>query len=100
MNIKIPNPKTLEEFAAAFDQSPETVKRDLFRYVDLLLEMDITDEVLDCGLYHNPPYNPPKNMVESHKALLFAKYEHLCGRTPEPEGPWVTIDRNGISVKF
>lgn len=100
MNVKIPRPKTIEEFATAFGKTPETVKRELFQYVDLLMEMEMTDEILDCGLYHNHQYNSPKNMVESHEALLFAKYEHLCGRTPEPDGPLVTIDHNGISVKY
>lgn len=100
MNIKVPNPKTIEEFSAAFGKSPEIVKRELFQYVDLLMEMEMTEEILDCGLYHNHQYNSPKNMVESHNALLFAKYQHLCGETPEPAGPCVTIDYSGISVKY
>jgi hypothetical protein len=80
-------PKTLEEFAKANNKSVEVVKRELFSYIDMLMEMNISAEVLDCGLYHNHIHNSPKNMVDSHKALLFAKYDHLCGNIPEPSGP-------------
>ena len=50
------------------------------------MEMSITDKILDCGLYHNHQHNSAKNMIESHNALLFAKYDHLCGNTPAPVG--------------
>lgn len=81
------SPKTLEEFAELHGKPLDVVKRELFWVVDLLMEMEITEEVEDCGLYFNHRHNSPKNMLQSHNALLWAKYEHLCGERPDPAGP-------------
>lgn len=60
---------------------------------------NISDEAIDCGAYHNAPYNGDKNMIESYKAILWASFEEVQGNKPKAAGPWVTIDPyKGIGV--
>lgn len=86
-----PTPKTLQDFAIANGKPVDVVKSELFRYIDMLLEMEISDNVLDCGLYHNHQHNSATNMIKSHKAMLFAKYQELCGETPQADGPFIVL---------
>lgn len=82
---------TIEVLAKSLDVDVQKAQSILFRVVDFLINYDMPDDVIDCGAYHNHGHNGINNMLESHKALLWASYEKLAGDIPYRQ-PRINID--------
>lgn len=72
----------------------------LFWVVDFLIERELSEDVLDCGRWHNHPHNGTDNMIESHKAMLWASFEELDGQKVDKPGPFVMFNPNTMQIEL
>ena len=92
----MPAAQNLTELAAKMRMTEKEALSAFFHVTDFISDLELSDNVINCGAYYNSPLNGDDNMVKSCKEIIFAIYQELEGQVPKPAGPWFHINQNGI----